>query len=196
VRSGQHVSPYTVKTVGQRPPKGWALFIAMHGGGGAPQELNDSQWRHMQIYYRDHPEVDGYRYLALRAPNNEWNGFYTSYIYPLIANLIEQFLLFGDVDPDKVGRVFAGRRCYALEKLETVIADLQIPILVLTARPEGLQEVVDRGVKAGVRSFLNFVPKTLTVPDGCFVEHIDISAKLEKLSFLSRQDEGQMETAI
>jgi redox-sensing transcriptional repressor len=92
--------------------------------------------------------------------------------------------------------VFAGRRCYALEKLETVIADLQIPILVLTARPEGLQEVVDRGVKAGVRSFLNFVPKTLTVPDGCFVEHIDISAKLEKLSFLSRQDEGQMETAI
>ena len=101
-----------------------------------------------------------------------------------------------DVDPDKVGRVFAGRRCYALEKLETVIADLQIPILVLTARPEGLQEVVDRGVKAGVRSFLNFVPKTLTVPDGCFVEHIDISAKLEKLSFLSRQDECQMETAI
>ena len=52
--------------------------------------------------------------------------------------------------------------------------------------------MVDRGVQAGVRSFLNFVPKTLTVPEGCFVEHIDISAKLEKLSFLSRQ-EAQME---
>lgn len=102
VRSEDHVSPYTVKTVGTRPPNGWALFIAMHGGGGAPQELNDSQWRHMQIYYRDHPEVGGYLYLALRAPNNEWNGFYTGYVYPLIANLIKQFLLFGDVDPDKV----------------------------------------------------------------------------------------------
>jgi redox-sensing transcriptional repressor len=101
-----------------------------------------------------------------------------------------------DVDPDKVGRVFAGRRCYPLEKLETALADLQIRILVLTARPEGLQEVVDRGVNAGVRSFLNFVPKAFTVPEGCFVEHIDISAKLEKLSFLSRQDEGQMEAAI
>ena len=101
VRFEKHVSPYTVKIVGSRPTNGWALFIAMHGGGGAPQELNDSQWRHMQIYYRDHPEVGGYIYVALRAPNNEWNGFYTGYVYPLIGNLLEQFLLFADVDPNK-----------------------------------------------------------------------------------------------
>ena len=80
---------------------GWALFIAMHGGGGAPQELNDSQWRHMQIYYRDHPEAGGYLYVALRAPDKTWNGFYTGYVYPLIQNLLRQFLLFGDVDPNK-----------------------------------------------------------------------------------------------
>jgi len=96
-----------------------------------------------------------------------------------------------DVDPDKVGRVFAGRRCYALDKLESVVADLLIRILVLTSRPEGLQEIIDRGAHAGIRSFLNFVPKSLQVPDGCFVEHIDISAKLEKLSFLSRMDQGR-----
>ena len=101
VRFDTHLSPYTVKTVGTRPANGWALFIAMHGGGGAPQELNDSQWRHMQIYYRDHPEVGGYIYVALRAPDNTWNGFYTGYIYPLIQNLLRQFVLFGDVDPNK-----------------------------------------------------------------------------------------------
>lgn len=101
VRFEKYLSPYTVKTVGTRPPNGWALFIAMHGGGGAPQELNDSQWRAMQRYYRDHPEVGGYLYVALRAPNNEWNGFYTGYVYPLINNLLRQFQLFGDVDPNK-----------------------------------------------------------------------------------------------
>ena len=101
-----------------------------------------------------------------------------------------------DTDPEKVGRVFAGRRCYALEKLETALADLRIHILVLTSRPEGLQEVVDRGVKAGVRSFLNFVPKTLSVPADCFVEHIDISAKLEKLSFLSLKEHAQDEARV
>ena len=101
VRSGTHLSPFTVRMVGTRPTNGWALFIAMHGGGGAPQELNDSQWQHMQIYYRDHPEAGGYLYVALRAPDNTWNGFYTGYTYPLIENLLRQFLLFGDVDPNK-----------------------------------------------------------------------------------------------
>lgn len=102
VRSQNYLSPYTVKAVGVRPAKGWALFIAMHGGGGAPKEVNDSQWRGMQRYYRDHPEAGGYLYLALRAPNDAWNGFYADYVYPLVANLIRQFLLFGDVDPNKV----------------------------------------------------------------------------------------------
>ncbi len=101
VRFENHLSPYTVKTVGTRPTNGWALFIAMHGGGNAPQELNDSQWRHMQIYYRDHPEAGGYIYVALRAPDNTWNGFYTGYVYPLIQNLLLQFQLFGDVDSNK-----------------------------------------------------------------------------------------------
>ena len=102
VRFKTHLSPYTVKDVGKRPKGGWPLFIAMHGGGGTTQQVNDSQWRHMQIYFRDQGSVTGYRYLALRAPNNKWNGFYDDYVYPLVENLVRQFLLFGDVDPDKV----------------------------------------------------------------------------------------------
>jgi hypothetical protein len=102
VRFGEYISPFTLKTVGTRPAGGWPLFIAMHGGGNGPKEMNDSQWQEMQIYYRDHPEVGGYQYLALRAPNDTWNGFYDVYVYPLIHNLVEQNLLFNDVDPDKV----------------------------------------------------------------------------------------------
>jgi pimeloyl-ACP methyl ester carboxylesterase len=97
-----YTSAYTVKYVGKRPTNGWALFIAMHGGGNAPKELNDSQWVKMQTHYYDHPEVGGYIYVALRAPNDTWNGFYDVYVYPLIANLVHQFLFFGGVDPDKV----------------------------------------------------------------------------------------------
>lgn len=98
----KHLSPYTVKEVGTRPEGGWPLFIAMHGGGGAPQRVNDSQWRHMQFYYKDQAQVTGYKYVALRAPNNTWNGFYDDYVYPLIENLIQQFVVLGDVDPNKV----------------------------------------------------------------------------------------------
>jgi pimeloyl-ACP methyl ester carboxylesterase len=102
VRSGDHESPYTVRAVGDRPVDGWPLFIAMHGGGNTPQEVNDRQWRIMQTYYKDQPQAGGYLYLALRAPNNTWNGFYDDYVYPLVARLIRQFLAFGDVNPNKV----------------------------------------------------------------------------------------------
>ncbi len=98
----KYLSPYTVRTVGTRPAKGWPLFIAMHGGGGTAKSVNDSQWVQMQHYYKDHPEAGGYKYLALRAPNDTWNGFYDVYVYPLIDNLVRQCMLFGDVDCNKV----------------------------------------------------------------------------------------------
>jgi redox-sensing transcriptional repressor len=96
-----------------------------------------------------------------------------------------------DVDQDKIGRVFAGRRCYGLQDLETVMTDFDVRMAVLCSRPEGLQAVVDRAAAAGVRSFLNFVPKRLITPKNCFVEHVDISAKLEKLSFLSQRQAAE-----
>jgi len=95
------VSPYVLKIVGKKPANGWPLFIAMHGGGGVPKAVNDSQWAIMQKYYRDQP-VEGYLYLALRAPNDVWNGFYDDYCCPLVTNLIRQFTVFGEVDANRV----------------------------------------------------------------------------------------------
>jgi redox-sensing transcriptional repressor len=91
-----------------------------------------------------------------------------------------------DVDQDKVGRVFAGRRCHALDELATVLPEYEVHMAVLASRPEGLQALADRVAAAGVHAILNFVPKRVTAPEGCFVENTDISAKLEKLSFLAR----------
>jgi len=91
-----------------------------------------------------------------------------------------------DVDQDKVGRVFAGRRCYALDELASVLPDFEVRMAILASRPEGLQALADRVAAAGVHAILNFVPKRVTPPEGCFVENTDISAKLEKLSFLAR----------
>ena len=96
-------SPYLWRHVGQKPAGGWSLVIAMHGGGGAPQEVNDEQWHSMfHRYYKEHPEAGGYIYLALRAPNDEWNGFYDDAICPMVERLIRQFVLFAEVNPDRV----------------------------------------------------------------------------------------------
>jgi redox-sensing transcriptional repressor len=95
-----------------------------------------------------------------------------------------------DSDPAKVGRVIAGRRCFDIKDVETVLRDHPVEIAILACRPEGLQDVVDRFVAMGVKSFLSFVPAIIEVPSGVFVETEDISAKLEKLSFFVKNQFG------
>lgn len=103
VSTPDRTSPYLWRYVGTKPSGGWGLVIAMHGGGNAPPEVNDKEWKHMfSTYYREHPENGGYIYLALRAPNDTWNGFYDDAICPLVEKLIKEFVLFAEVDPDKV----------------------------------------------------------------------------------------------
>lgn len=102
VKFGPYVSPYIVRAVGAKPVEGWGLVIAMHGGGGAPKELNDSQWHGMATYYNDQPQLGGYLYVSLRAPNDTWNGFYDDYDYPLVANLIQQFAVSEEMNLNKV----------------------------------------------------------------------------------------------
>jgi meiotically up-regulated gene 157 (Mug157) protein/transglutaminase-like putative cysteine protease len=117
VRFNEYTSPYLVKTVGTRPVSGWGLVIAMHGGGNTAKEVNDSQWQGMFRHYKEHPELGGYVYIALRAPNDTWNGFYDDYVYPLVANLIKEYTLFGDVDPNRVyimGYSHGGYGAYAI----------------------------------------------------------------------------------
>ena len=90
-----------------------------------------------------------------------------------------------DSAPEKTNRVFAGRRCFPVEEIEKVLPDYRPTIAILACGPQGVQNVVESLGKAGVRVILNFVPKKITPPQGMYVEDVDFSAKLEKLSFLS-----------
>ncbi len=92
-----------------------------------------------------------------------------------------------DRDPDKVGKVYAGRRCYAIDDLETTLPDFGCRMAILACGPVGLDTITGRLAALGVRALLNFVPQRIDAPESVFVENVDLSAKLEKLSFLSRR---------
>jgi redox-sensing transcriptional repressor len=92
-----------------------------------------------------------------------------------------------DLDAEKAGRVFAGRRCFHVDQMEKVLPEFDVRIAILACRPPGLQQLVDRLSKLGITSILNFVPKRISPASGGYVESIDLAAKLEKLSFLSQK---------
>lgn len=90
--------PFDYKIFGEKPPTGRSLYISMHGGGGAPAQVNDSQWENQKRLYR----VDEGVYVAPRAPTNTWNLWHEGHIDRFFDRLIEDFVLFADVDPDRV----------------------------------------------------------------------------------------------
>jgi hypothetical protein len=83
---------------GAAPADGRSLWISMHGGGGAPAQVNDQQWQNQIRLYQP---AEGL-YIAPRAPTNNWNLWHEGHIDGLFDRLIENCVLVAGVNPDKV----------------------------------------------------------------------------------------------
>ena len=92
-----------------------------------------------------------------------------------------------DRDPDKTNRVIHGCRCYPLERLEQVSSEMEIRQAIVAVPAQDAQDVVRRLCEAGIRGIVNFAPIRPWVPDGVFLENVDMTMTLERVAFFSRQ---------
>ena len=92
------VMPFWYTTYGDVPFGERSLWISMHGGGGAPTEVNSKQWENQKKLYAP----DNCIYLVPRAPTDTWNLWHQSHIDPMFTRLIENMIVFEGVDPNKV----------------------------------------------------------------------------------------------
>jgi len=90
--------PFYYKVFGEEPKDGRSLFISMHGGGGAPKRVNDQQWNNQKQLYQPAEGV----YLAPRAATDTWNLWHQSHIDAMFDRLIENMIVFENVNPDRV----------------------------------------------------------------------------------------------
>jgi poly(3-hydroxybutyrate) depolymerase len=95
---GGQSMPFFYSVHGLKPAEGRSLYISMHGGGGAPVAVNDQQWENQKRLYQIEEGV----YLAPRAPGNTWDLWHTSSIDPLFDRLIENLIVFEEVNPNRV----------------------------------------------------------------------------------------------
>ena len=89
---------FKYKKFGDKPAKGWSLFISMHGGGGAAPELNDQQWENQINLYTPKEGI----YLAPRAPTNTWNMWHQAHIDSLFSQLIELVDVYEGINTNRV----------------------------------------------------------------------------------------------
>jgi len=98
VTLGDKTMRFETRTYGEAPPHGHSLWISLHGGGNAPAEVNDQQWRNQVDLYRPAEGI----YLAPRAPTNTWNLWHEGHIDPMLQQLIDAEVAINGVDPDRV----------------------------------------------------------------------------------------------
>ena len=98
IKHGQLEMPFFYAKFGKKPASGRSMYISMHGGGGAPKQVNDQQWENQKRLYR----LDEGVYVVPRAPTNTWNLWHQGHIDPMFQRLIENMVVFEDVDPNRV----------------------------------------------------------------------------------------------
>lgn len=95
---GDHQLKFKYKKFGEKPAKGWSLYISMHGGGGAPAEVNDQQWENQKRLYTPAEGI----YMAPRAPTDSWNMWHQSDIDEFFSLFIQLADIFEGVNLNRV----------------------------------------------------------------------------------------------
>ena len=88
-----------------------------------------------------------------------------------------------DNDLTKIGKNILDLEVLPIDKLSEVVKENRVKIGILAVPSSVAQRVADEMIQAGVKAILNFAPKVITVPDDVEVRNIDLSVRLEILTF-------------
>lgn len=88
-----------------------------------------------------------------------------------------------DNDPTKVGKKIGNLEVQPLSKFPEIAKSERIRIGIIAVPIRGAQEVADLMVNNGVEAILNFAPVALNVPEHIEIRNVDLSVKLEILTF-------------
>ena len=95
---GEYSMPIWWTIYGDEPSDGRSLYISLHGGGGAPAEVNDSQWDNQKNLYKPSEGV----YLCPRAITNTWDLHFRPESDKFYETIIQLAVTFWNVNPNKV----------------------------------------------------------------------------------------------
>ncbi|MFJ5717392.1 redox-sensing transcriptional repressor Rex [Neobacillus sp. NPDC093127] len=135
---------------------------------------------YLLTFFRKTLDQDELTKVALIGVGNLGTAFLN---YNFLKNNNTKIEFAFDVDPNKMGTMIREVPVYHLDELETVLANENISVAILTVPAPVAQQITDRLVKADVRGILNFTPARLNVPPSIRVHHIDLAVELQSLIY-------------
>ena len=156
IKLGDHKMHYIMKVIGDPDKYGnYPLYIALHGGGGGPMEMNNEQWLQMVNYYSQ--SVTNGIYVAVRGMEDVWNIHFLDESYAMYDRLIEDMILLKRADPNKVyllGFSAGGDGVYAIAPR---MADRFAAVNMSSGHPNGVSLLNTANlpfeIQVGIRDF-------------------------------------------
>lgn len=108
VKVGDYEFPYVFLAKGDKPATGWPLYICLHGGGGNGKakgphswRVNTREWRAQKMLF-DRVYKPGGLYFIPRMADDRRGRWWHDHNQIAFEQVIEQAILFRDVDPNRV----------------------------------------------------------------------------------------------
>lgn len=92
-----------------------------------------------------------------------------------------------DSDPQKIGRIISGVKCYNIEEIADVIKSENISVAIITTPSSVAKNTAERLVMAGIKGILNFTPVSLNVTSNVYLEEYDMTTSLEKVAYFVKE---------
>jgi len=95
-----------------------------------------------------------------------------------------RFVAAFDSDPQKIGkRLPCGLIIQSVQNIKPLTQELGIELGVITTQPAQAQAAADMLINAGIKAILNFSPVQVRQPEGCLVENVDFTVKIDDLAY-------------
>ena len=88
-----------------------------------------------------------------------------------------------DNDLAKIGKQIADLKVLPVEDLPDIIEKYDVRIGIIAVPAKAAQSVADVLVKNGIKAILNFAPINIHLPKDIAIQNVDLSIKLEALTF-------------
>ena len=133
----------------------YPLYIALHGGGGGSEEMNNDQWINMLDYYG--PDVENGIYLSVRGVSDTWDLHFREETYPLLDALITNMIVTENADPNRVYLLGFSAGGDGVYQLSPRMADRFAAVNMSSGHPNGVSLVNMANcpicLQAGIRDY-------------------------------------------
>lgn len=139
---GRLIMKFDYITYGVKPETGWDFYISMHGGGGAPAQVNESQWRNQIRLYKPAQGI----YLAPRAPTDTWNLWHEGHMDEFFDLLIRSAVVAMDVNPNRIYLMGFSAGGDGVYQMAPRMADRWAAAAMMSGHPNGVSPLNLRNI--------------------------------------------------